>query len=220
MKTVLVSFPGVFHLLMTMKESGRSSFGHSWQIFGGLQHDHKNCCTIQSVISALWSTFNSVIEQEDPGETSDWWLRLDPLLQGSAARKETAVWGETDGDIYGLLNLHLGLASSCNWSFSFCQISEFRRSFVSFNVALPQPAVGYIRYYLLLLLSSPYPEGQVALWVQSHSDGLLHTAAPPHNRLSFAWRNQHGLFGLLSRACSCQSEDQPVHWDFPHLLGA
>lgn len=46
---------------------------------------------------------------------------------------------------------------------------------MSFNVVLLQLAACYIRYSesLLLLLSSLYPESQVALWVQSHSDGLL-----------------------------------------------
>lgn len=66
-----------------------------------------------------------------------------------------------------------------------------------FTDVLPQPAVFYSRHSksLLLLLSSLYPESQVALWVQLHSDGLLRTAASPHHRLSFVCRNQHGVFG-------------------------
>lgn len=136
-----------------------------------------------------------------------------PSLQGSTARNKTAVWGETDQDIYGLLILLLGLASSRSHTFSLVKYHNFGDGFMSFNVVLLQLSACYIRYSesLLLLLSSLYPESQVAPWVQSHSDGLLCTGAPPHNHLSFACRNQHGLFGLLSHAHSCQSEDQPVH---------
>lgn len=130
-----------------------------------------------------------------------------------APRQETKLpfgKGGTDRDIYGLLILLLGLASSRSHTFSPVKCHNFGGGFMSFNVVLPVCGLLYqmLRVFIIAL---EYPEGQVALWVQSHSDGLLCTGAPPHNRLSFACRNQHGLFGLLSHVHSCQSVDQPVH---------
>lgn len=67
------------------------------------------------------------------------------FLQGSTVRNKTAVGGETDWDIYGLLNLLLGLVSSQS---QFLPLSNIRILEISllFTDVLPQPAVCYIRH--------------------------------------------------------------------------
>lgn len=66
----------LFYLLIYLfMEVMPKSFGKSWQTFSSLQKDRKPLhCILLSLISALWSCFNSVIEQEDP--RGPWLLAL------------------------------------------------------------------------------------------------------------------------------------------------